>query len=145
MLTTDSGGRRQAIRRALTQRAGSEPDASSIAQAAVEMWHGMAAQLAPVIGSRGLDVLFSRALHKSRTSFPWLGVAVDRGGSVGPLPSLGACLASQHTAAAAEASYVLLSTFAELLETLIGESLTERLLASVWASPSRPSGQESAL
>jgi hypothetical protein len=53
-----------------------------------------------------------------------------------------ACLASQHTAAAAEAVYALLLTFTELLATLIGESLTERLLAPVWARPSLPSDQE---
>jgi len=53
-----------------------------------------------------------------------------------------ACLAAQQTAAAAEAAGALLLTFAELLATLIGESLTERLLAPVWA---RASEQEAAL
>jgi hypothetical protein len=102
-------------------------------------------QLAPVIGARGLDLLFSRALQQTSAAFPWLAVAVDRGGSASPLPSLMVCLAGQHTSTAAEASYTLLLTFTELLAKLIGESLTTRLLAPVWAPPSLSSGQESAL
>jgi hypothetical protein len=92
-----------------------------------------------------LDVLFRRALHQTTTAFPWLATAVDRGGSAGPLPSLIACLSAQRAAAATEAASALLLTFAELLATLIGESLTERLLGPVWAQPSLPSEPETAL
>jgi hypothetical protein len=55
-----------------------------------------------------------------------------------------ACLAAQHTGTAQEAAFTLLLTFTELLATLIGESLTERLLAPVWARPSLPLEQETA-
>jgi hypothetical protein len=55
------------------------------------------------------------------------------------------CLTGQLASTAAEASYMLLLTFTELLATLIGESLTTRILAPVWAPPSFSSGQESAL
>jgi len=113
-------------------------------EATAATWRLLEAQLLPVIGARGLDVLFRRALHQTTTAFPWLAIAVDRGGSAGPLPSLMACLAAQHTAAAAEGAYALLLTFTELLATLIGESLTERLLAPVWAHPSLPSEQVTA-
>jgi len=116
---------REAIRTTLGQRAGRLPDANATAEATAAAW------------------LFSRALHRTSTLFPWLAFAVDRGGSANPLPSLMVCLAGQHTATAAEASYTLLLTFTELLATLIGESLTTRLLAPVWAGPV-PSEQESA-
>ena len=134
---------REAIRTTLGQRAGRLPDAGATAEATAAAWRLVAVQLAPVIGARGLDVLFSRALYQTSTTFPWLAFAVDRGGSASPLPSLMVCLADQHTSTAAEASYTLLLTFTELLATLIGESLTTRLLAPVWAGPV-PSEQESA-
>jgi hypothetical protein len=105
----------------------------------------VAAQLAPVIGSRGFEVLFGRALHMTSTTFPWLEVGANRSVGGSPLPSLEGCLARQDPAAAAEASYTLLLTFTELLTALIGESLTTRLLAPVWASSSLSSAQESAL
>jgi hypothetical protein len=104
----------------------------------------VATQLAPVIGARGFEALFGRALHMTSTTFPWLEVGANRSVGASPLPSLEGCLAGQNPAAAAEASYTLLLTFTELLTTLIGESLTTRLLAPVWASPSLSSAQESA-
>jgi hypothetical protein len=142
MSTTNSNLLHEAIRATLEQRGGNLPGANATAEAVAAAWRLMDAQLVPVIGARGVDVLFRRALHQSTAAFPWLAAAADRGGSAGPLPSLMACLAAQRPATAAEAAYALLLTFAELLATLIGESLTERLLAPVWARPSLPSEQE---
>jgi hypothetical protein len=135
---------RETIRTTLARHAGSLPGTNAASDAAAATWRLVELQLVPVIGTRGLDVLFRRALHQTTTAFPWLAAAVDRGGSASPLPSLMACLATQHTATATEAASALLLTFAELLATLIGESLTERLLAPVWARPSLPSEPETA-
>jgi hypothetical protein len=142
MPTGDSQLLRETIRRTMQQHAGSFPEANAISEATATTWRLVEAQLVPVIGTRGLDVLFRRALQQTTTTFPWLAAAADRGGSAGPLPSLMACLAAQHAATSAEAAYALLLTFAELLATLIGESLTERLLAPVWARPSLPAKPE---
>jgi hypothetical protein len=144
MATESDKQLRAAIRATLALRAGRVPSADTTAEATASTWRLVTEQLAPVIGARGLDVLFSHALHQTSAAFPWLEVAVDRGGSASPLPSLMVCLAGQQTSIAAEASYTLLATFTELLATLIGESLTTRLLGPVWADPSLPSGQESA-
>jgi hypothetical protein len=135
---------REAIRMTLVLRAGQHPNADTAAEATAATWREVAVQLTPVIGARGLDVLFNRALHQTSAAFPWLALAVDRGGSASPLPSLMSCLAGQQTSSATEASYTLLLTFTELLASLIGESLTTRLLAPVWAPPSSSSRQESA-
>lgn len=135
---------RAAIRGTLELRAGRIRNAGTTAEATEFTWRLVIEQLAPVIGVRGMDALFSRALHKTSAAFPCLEVVVDRGDSASPLPSLMACLAGQNTATAAEASVTLLATFTELLATLIGESLTSRLLGPVWAAPSLSSGQESA-
>jgi hypothetical protein len=131
----------EVIRTTLGQRAGRLPDANATAETTAVTWRLVAAQLTPVIGARGLDVLFSRALHQTSVEFPWLAAAVDRGGSASPLPSLMACLAGQPASGAADASYMLLLSFTELLAALIGESLTTRLLAPVWAAPSFFPGQ----
>jgi hypothetical protein len=135
---------RESIRTALAQPAGL-PGADATVEATAVTWRLVAAQLAPIIGARGFEVLLGRALHIAGTTFPWLVAGANRDGATSPLPSLEGCLARQDPAAAAEASYTLLLTFTELLTTLIGESLTTRLLAPVWASPSLSSAQESAL
>ena len=140
-MTTGKGNPlRESIRTALAERAGLR-GADATAEATAATWRLVAAQLAPVIGSRGLEVLFGRALHVTSTTYRWLAVSEDRGGSADALPSLAQCLARQDPATAAEASDKLLLTFTELLTTLIGESLTTRLLAPVFAGTT----QESAL
>jgi hypothetical protein len=135
---------REAIRRTLAQGAGEAPDASAIAEATLNTWRQVTDRLAPVIGARGVDALFSRSLHVTSKTFPWLAMAENNGNSAALLTSLKVRLAGQETAAAAEASVALLVNFTELLATLIGASLTERLLASVWLPPSPESERETA-
>lgn len=142
MAAAESNLFRESIRTILAQRVGI-PDSKATASATAATWRLLGAQLAPVIGSRGLEVLFDRALRMTSTTFPWL--AVGGGSGAGLLPGVVELLACQRPAEAAEASYTLILTFTELLMTLIGESLTTRLLAPVWASPSLSSVQESAL
>jgi len=138
----------EAIRRTLAQGAGEAPDASAIAEATLNTWHQVATQLAPVVGVHGVDAIFSRSLHVTSKDFPWLAMAGNDGNdgndgnSAALLASLKARLAGQETAAAAEASHALLVNFTELLATLIGESLTDRLLAPVWMPPLPAAEQE---
>jgi hypothetical protein len=143
MSTTSNNMHHEAIRRTLAQGAGDAPDASAVAESTLNTWRQVAARLAPVIGARGVDVLFSRSLHVTSKDFPWLAIAGNDGNSAALLDSLKARLAGRETAAAAEASHALLVTFTELLTTLIGESLTERLLGPVWVPSSPESEQES--
>ena len=142
MSTQKSALYREAIRAALMCRAGNAPDASMVAEATLNIWHQITAWLAPVIGARGVEVLFSRSLHLTSSAFPWLVNAGDHGDNAALLAGLRACLTGSAANVATEASYTLLVTFTELLSTLIGESLTERLLRPVWALPSPTSAQE---
>lgn len=144
MSTAEPDLRRDAIRATLTQRAGGDPDASAIAQATLDTWHQVADRLAPVIGARGVDALLSRSLHLTNRAFPWLAITGSDGDSVALLASLKTRLAGAETTAAAQAGHALLATFTELLATLIGESLTERLLTPVWVAPSPDPEQEHA-
>ena len=140
MSATDSY--RETIRKSLANSAGSDPDANAVAEAALGTWHQVAAQLMPVIGAGGVDVLFNRSLHLTCTAFPWLAISGDHRDSVVLLASLKERLAGREPDVAAEACYTLLVTFVELLMSLIGESLTERLLGEVWEPPLPTSEQE---
>ncbi|MDD2309406.1 MAG: hypothetical protein PHH91_07465 [Desulfuromonadaceae bacterium] len=140
MSITDSY--REKIRIALVQRAGDVPDASAVAEAAISTWYRVAAQLIPVIGAGGVDVLFNRSLHLTCTAFPWLTIPGDHRDNIALFTNLKERLAGREPDTAAEASTTLLGTFVELLMSLIGESLTERLLISVWEPPSPTSARE---
>lgn len=134
---------REAIRRTLAQPAGAARNAGAVAETTLATWQQVAAQLVPVIGARGVDALFSRALHVTSKAFPWLAMAANDGNSSSLLVSLKMRLADLETNTATEASHALLVTFIESLETLIGESLSQRLLGPVWASLSPAREQES--
>jgi hypothetical protein len=54
----------------------------------------------------------------------------------------GAGASPEAGAVAAEASAALLATFTELLATLIGAPLTDRLLDPVWTASAPPVGRE---
>jgi hypothetical protein len=142
MPIADSSLLRETIRTTLEERARDLPAARATSEATGNIWRLVEAQLVPVIGAHGLDVLFRHALHQTTSAYPWLAAVVDRGGSAGPLPSLMACLAAQPRASATDAAQGLLFNFTEMLSRLVGESLTERLLAPVWARPPLPSEQE---
>lgn len=135
---------RDSIHTTLALRAGSPCDSHATADAATATWRRIELELTPVIGARGLAVLFNRALQQTSAVFPWLTGGAGREASADPLPRLAACLASQPVTAAAPASAALLLAFVELLTSLIGESLTARLLAPVWAAPSLPAHREPA-
>jgi hypothetical protein len=126
---------REAIRTTLARAAGSTPNSRAVAHGTLNTWHQVAARLSPVVGERGVDVLFSRALHLASSGFPWLVVAGEYGAGPAPLAALRARLENQAPADATLASQAALLAFAELLATLIGDPLAERLLAPVWAPP----------
>jgi hypothetical protein len=142
MPITDRDLCREAIRRTLRQRAGESPDALAIAKATSETWLLMSAQLTPVIGGNGVDAILKRSLHLTSVVFPWLSVP-DVQLDIDSLPvRINVLLAGHEAVVAAQASSTLLITFTELLATLIGNSLTRRLLDPVWITASGVVEQE---
>lgn len=133
---------RETIRITLARRAGETPDASIVAEATLNILQLVDAKLVPVIGARGVEVLFARSLHLTSAAFPWLTIAESQRESAALLTSVKTRLAEHETNVTTEAAYTLLMTFTELLSTLIGESLTERLLSPVWVHPSHVSEKE---
>ena len=126
----------QRIDAALTHLAAQGETAAQIADTAVQTWHEIHTALSPVIGPRGVQALYRRTLYLTRSTHPWLASGREASGREKPDPDdyadLRAALAQQTSAVAAAAHGALLHHFFDLLTSLIGGSLTERLLRSVW-------------
>jgi hypothetical protein len=118
---------------------GDDASAEQIAAALVDIWHGIAAALTPVIGPLGLAALYRRSLHLTALSHAWLSNGID--GAITDIDptALKPLFVQRSEADAAAAADCFLRKFHEVLVSLIGASLTERLLRSIWAPTS--SGQ----
>jgi hypothetical protein len=127
----------------LAQRAAEGADAAQIAEAVVSTWKKIDAALAPIIGKGSVAVLYLRSLHLIDPAHPWLADMHQGVETTIDLAALKSILARQDSETAAAAGGALLQTFYELLASLVGPSLTERLLRSVWENPlSGPSAQD---
>jgi hypothetical protein len=136
--------RHAAIRSALEQRRGHDAGTSAIAEAAMALSREVTDRLTPMIGSRGVDAIISRSLQLTTPAFPWLGLAGEHLDGVGSLASFKARLEVRDPMAATEASVALLVAFTDMLVTMIGASLTDRLLDPIWAPPAPASAKENA-
>lgn len=116
----------------LAHRVQAGASAAQIASAVIGLWNEIDDALTPIIGTRGVVALYQRSLHLSMASHPWLAVKTNGGGPV----NLQTLLAQQSAADAAAGGSTFLHTFHSLLTSLIGASLTERLLRAAWAAPS---------
>lgn len=109
---------------------------AAISAETVALWHGVSGALTPIIGQRGMSALYERALHLAAARHPWLEDARDGSAEAPAFSGLARSMTqqTQHDAIASIAT--LFETFDRLLVTLIGASLTERLLQPIWAAPS---------
>lgn len=115
---------------AVSDGASSEEVAALVARA----FRGIDHALSPIVGQRGMAALYKRSLHLCRPIHPWLPAAADGTESEMEMAALSAALAKRTSVDAAAAGTRLLESFRTLLCTLIGESLSERLLRPVWAT-----------
>ena len=111
------------------------PDAAQIAQSWVGVWQEIERVLAPIVGMGGVAALYRRSLHLAGADHPWLEGGIDRVGHGIDLPALQAAMAKRSSADAAAGGRALLQSFRELLTSLIGGALSERLLGAVLADP----------
>ncbi len=118
---------------ALASRVTKDAGGPEIADALVALWRDIEGVLQPIIGSQGVVALYRRSLHLAQVSCPAL-VGLSNGTArTLELDVLRAVIAVQPPEYAAEVAGVLLQTFRDLLENLVGPSLTMRLLSSVGA------------
>jgi hypothetical protein len=117
--------------------AGAGLSSAQTAEAVMTAWHAIDDALTPVIGARGLVALYLRALHLTAAD-PALAAAgqpAKMALNAANTPELLQALIARQTPAHATAiGNTFLQVFYGLLSSLIGPSLTERLLRAVWAS-----------
>lgn len=120
----------------LARRVGPAADAAQIAAAVFAIWAEIDDALTPILGPRGVAALYQRSLHLAALAHPGL-AAPDEADppAIGPA-ALKATLARRSSAAAAVAGNAFLQTFHDLLASLIGPSLSERLLRAAWENSS---------
>jgi len=128
----------QRIQATLAHLVAEGADPRRVADKAAATWRDIDVALSPIIGKLGVAALFKRSLYLSRTEHPWLAAIADPAQSPGNFEGLREAMMQQTSARASAANSALLLTFHDLLTSLIGDSLTERLLRSVRDNP--PSG-----
>lgn len=112
-------------------------DAVRIAEIAVSIWYDVGEALAPIIGQSGVAALLKRSIYLTRTAHPCLLAINENALPSGGMPALlQKVLAQQDRIEAIAVNAELLHNFHKVLITLIGASLTERLLRPVWETPS---------
>jgi hypothetical protein len=114
-------------------------DAGQIAEHVVALWCGITQALSPIIGPAGIAALYQRSVFLTRREHPSLQSAAALAPAPDEFAPLRMALAALPAHEAANTATALVRTFHDLLAYLIGDSLTERLLRSVWTPPS--SGQ----
>lgn len=113
---------------ALADRIGQAADAAQAADIVALIWQEIDRALYPLIGKLGVAALFKRSLYLTSAAYPWLAGTHEGVQTAMDLESLHSVLAQQSTTQAASAGVALFLTLYELLSSLIGASLTERLL-----------------
>jgi hypothetical protein len=119
----------------LKHRANGQPGAGSTAACVAALCEEIFTALTPIVGPRGVAALYKRSLFLTSHEHPvLLGLHADVQQDT-DLSALTATLMSLSETEAAHVGAALLSSFYELLASLIGPSLTERILRSLWDRP----------
>ena len=109
-----------------------DADTSQVADSAVALWLQIDQALHPILGHRGVAALFNRSVKLTAASFPWLGQDPQDALAVVDPSVLKAALLLQTAAEATAGVDSLFQSLHDLLTSLIGNSLTDQLLRSVW-------------
>lgn len=111
----------------------SKPDAA--ASAVVALCGEIDSALAPIVGPHGVAALYKRSLYLTAQAHPGLAGLHESVETLMDVSDLRVRLEALSSEQAAVVGVALLQTFQELLESLVGNSLTERLLSSLWDRP----------
>jgi hypothetical protein len=113
---------------------GSAPPQAGAPVDRLRPWRRIGGQLVTLIGESGFCALFGRALRTMAVRYEWLSVDPARKSIDGLLGALERDLAGVEPKEADIANEELLNTFTRQLSSLIGETLTARLLTEAAAS-----------
>jgi hypothetical protein len=105
-----------------------DASAEQVADAIATIWLEIDHALNPIVGHRGVAALYNRSLKLAAPAHPWLTTVHHDVLAAVDLPVLKATLSQQTAAEGAAGGLALLHAFHALLASLVGASLTERLL-----------------
>ena len=111
------------------RRVGSGEDAPAVASA---IYRDLAVVLVPLVSEAGFDALVGRAFQLAQRQFPAAQAQGDIENDVELLVRIGLWLDRQDEGNRIGAMAAMFAAVAELLVTLIGDSLTTRYLRKVW-------------
>ena len=118
------------------RRSAAHPDVQKMADIVISIWKDIDNALAPIIGQRGVTALFKRSLHLARAEYPMLLPIHELVIIPGEFIAIRTLLSPLTAEEAIEVHNDLLNIFYGLLTSFIGASLTQRLLHSVFDTPS---------
>ncbi len=95
-------------------------------------WRAIDAALAPIIGTLGVAALYKRSVQVTTATHPSLTALESTFHGVINPAELSSALRQHHLASVAAGGDALLQTFCDLLDSLVGHALAERLLDPVW-------------
>jgi hypothetical protein len=123
--------------------AGPDPGCPDIAATATATWQAIDSALRPILGGRGVQALYWRSLHLAAADHPWLIRRIETVEEAMDLEALAAAIAGQDAEHGQAGSRAVQLEFLKLLTSLVGASLSARLLASVPAmSADTPNPQD---
>lgn len=118
----------------LAGRASAGDTPEQVAGLVVDSWSRIDAALKPIVGSRAVAMLLKRSVFLTGNTHSWLAEGATGLPEVIDPDAIRRLFAGQASAHVAAAGGLLLKTFEALLASLVGSSLTERLLRPVWAN-----------
>lgn len=114
----------------LANRVGQDASAAQVADAMAATWHDIDVALAPIIGRGGVAALYRRSLHLAAAAHPWLAGLHKGVQATIDTVALKDTFSQQGSADAVLGATAVLDHFQRLLASLIGPSLTDRLMRS---------------
>lgn len=123
------------IQATLARRIGNDAGAGRAAACVAVLCEDIGAALTPIVGVRGVAALYRRSLFLTSHEYPVLLDLQVNAQSAMDLSTLTARLTTLSETEATQVGAALLLSFHELLGSLVGASLTERLLRSLWDRP----------
>lgn len=126
---------------ALRSGVGGPTELAGLADALEGVWRAVGDHLFGIIGHQGVSGLYQRSLHVAGRDHAWLADCFEGAQAPMDLKLLRATMMRQPFENAREGAIALLDIFYQMLVGMVGVSLSERLLRSIWQNFSDGNGR----
>lgn len=105
---------------------------SAMVNTTIDLWRRLASTVIMAIGEGGFQSLFSRSIHVTGRTFPWLTPGHSFHATESVFAGLRIALEEHNAAEASAASVHLFNAFIDILVLLVGALLTASILNAAW-------------